>query len=283
MSTTKKKTWARPRKPKPQEPEVWKLRLYVAGNAPNSLRATGNARAICEALLAADRSDKIEKAILPSEVEVIDRLLARGLELNEAYEEIFNKLHEHPHALKVFFDLLQSTAAFWSPEANIEAREGRNRLVEVNLAIQEKASELASLLSERTTLKNHSGFSCDTAAPNSSAGPLAEEGWSQAVELSASLPDDLQGVFLVLARAALTGAVSFQDDAGAVDASSPGPALRPVGAQARRSSGANRRLARRAGRRPAPRPASRPQATASRPRGRSRCHSPRLARTVCLL
>lgn len=25
-----------------------KLRLYVAGNAPNSLRATGNAKAICE-------------------------------------------------------------------------------------------------------------------------------------------------------------------------------------------------------------------------------------------
>ena len=62
----------------------------------------------------------------------------------------------------MFFDLLQSTAAFWSPEANIEAREGRNRLVEVNQAIQEKASELASLLNERTTLKNHSGFSCDT-------------------------------------------------------------------------------------------------------------------------
>ena len=33
-----------------------------------------------------------------------------------------------------------------------------------------------------------------------------EEGWSRAVELSAALPDDLQGVFLVLARAALTGA-----------------------------------------------------------------------------
>lgn len=33
-----------------------------------------------------------------------------------------------------------------------------------------------------------------------------EEGWSQAVTLSAALPDDLQGVFLVLARAALTGA-----------------------------------------------------------------------------
>lgn len=120
------------------------------------------AREICEALLAAERFDRIEKAILPSEVEVIDRLLARGLELNEAYEELFNKLHDHPHALKVFFDQLQSTAAFWSPEANIEAREGRDRLVEVNQEIQESASELASLLSERTELKNHSGFSCDT-------------------------------------------------------------------------------------------------------------------------
>jgi hypothetical protein len=121
-----------------------------------------DARAICEALLAAERSDKIEKGILPSEVEVIDRLLARGLELDEAYEELLNKLHDHPHALRVFFDLLQSTAAFWSPEANIEARESRDRLVGVNQEIQETASELACLLRERTELKNHSGFSCDT-------------------------------------------------------------------------------------------------------------------------
>jgi len=121
-----------------------------------------DARAICEALLAAERSDKIEKGILPSEVEVIDRLLARGLELDEAYEELLHKLHDHPHALRVFFDLLQSTAAFWSPEANIEARESRDRLVGVNQEIQEKASELACLLRERTELKNHSGFSCDT-------------------------------------------------------------------------------------------------------------------------
>lgn len=120
------------------------------------------ARAICETLLHAERIDRIEKIILPSEVEVIDRLLARGLELNEAYEELVTKLHGHPHALKVFFDILQSTAAFWSPEANIEAREGRDRLVKVNQEIQQKASELASLLNERTELKNHSGFSCDT-------------------------------------------------------------------------------------------------------------------------
>ncbi len=34
-------------KPRSRTPTL-KLRLYVAGNAPNSLRATGNAKAICE-------------------------------------------------------------------------------------------------------------------------------------------------------------------------------------------------------------------------------------------
>jgi hypothetical protein len=120
------------------------------------------AREICETLLRAARSDRVEKAILPSEVEVIDRLLGRGLELDKAYDELRSKLYAHPPALEVFFDLLLSTAAFWNPEANLEARKGRARLIEVNRHIGEKATELASLLNERTGLKNHSGFSCDT-------------------------------------------------------------------------------------------------------------------------
>ncbi len=34
---------------KPKQPKAaLRLRLYVAGNAPNSLRASGNAKAICE-------------------------------------------------------------------------------------------------------------------------------------------------------------------------------------------------------------------------------------------
>ena len=87
------------------------------------------ARHACEQLLKADRADKTEKSILPSEVRVIDRLLERGLELEDAYAEIHGKLVQHPQALKVFFDLVQSTAAFWSPESNQEARRGRARLV----------------------------------------------------------------------------------------------------------------------------------------------------------
>lgn len=120
------------------------------------------AREICEAILRAERSDRVQKAILPSEIKVIDRLLDRGLELNDAYEEMFNKLHEHPPALKVFFELLQSTAAFWSPQKNLEAREDRDKLIAVNRKIAENATELARLLSERTELQNRSGFSCDT-------------------------------------------------------------------------------------------------------------------------
>lgn len=120
------------------------------------------ARAICEAILRSERSDKIKKSILPSEIEIIDRLLERGLELQDAYEELHGKLSKHPSALHVFFDLLQSTAAFWSPEANQEARKGKARLIEVNREIEDKARALATLLNKRTELKNHSGFSCDT-------------------------------------------------------------------------------------------------------------------------
>ena len=43
----------------------------------------------------------------------------RGLELDEAYEQLYSKLRDHSPALSVFFDQLQSTAAFWSPEASL--------------------------------------------------------------------------------------------------------------------------------------------------------------------
>lgn len=120
------------------------------------------AREVCERLLRAERIDRVEKSILPSEVKIIDRLLERGLELEDAYDELHSALSDHPPALKVFFDLLQSTAAFWSPEANQRARKGKARLVEVNREIEKAAAALAALLNERTQLKNHSGFSCDT-------------------------------------------------------------------------------------------------------------------------
>src|SRR5579863_4854757 len=48
MPKTKKKTRARPRKPTPQKPEFWKLRLYVAGQTPKSIRAFANLKVLCE-------------------------------------------------------------------------------------------------------------------------------------------------------------------------------------------------------------------------------------------
>jgi circadian clock protein KaiB len=48
MPKTKTKTRARRRKPTPQKPEVWKLRLYVAGQTPKSIRAFDNLKVLCE-------------------------------------------------------------------------------------------------------------------------------------------------------------------------------------------------------------------------------------------
>lgn len=48
MPATKTKTPARPRKSAPRKPVIWKLRLYVAGQTPTSLRAFANLKAICE-------------------------------------------------------------------------------------------------------------------------------------------------------------------------------------------------------------------------------------------
>jgi len=48
MPTTKKKTRARSRKSAPRKPVVWKLRLYVAGQTPKSIRAFANLKVQCE-------------------------------------------------------------------------------------------------------------------------------------------------------------------------------------------------------------------------------------------
>jgi circadian clock protein KaiB len=48
MPTTKTRTRPRLRKPDPRKPVVWKLRLYVAGQTPKSMRAFANLKAMCE-------------------------------------------------------------------------------------------------------------------------------------------------------------------------------------------------------------------------------------------
>jgi hypothetical protein len=121
-----------------------------------------SAQQACEAILIEGRRYNIEHGILPSENAVADHLLARGLELQDAYAELYEKLHPHPPALKVFLDLLLSVAAFWSPEEIAQSRIERNELAGVNRQIARKAEELAQLLERRTELNNTSGFSCGT-------------------------------------------------------------------------------------------------------------------------
>lgn len=120
------------------------------------------AQQACEAILIEGRRHNIEAGILPSENAVADRLLARGVELRDAYSELYKKLHPHPPSLKVFLDLLLSTAAFWNPEKIVNARLARNELALINQRIAQMAEELAELLEQRTDLHNSSGFSSET-------------------------------------------------------------------------------------------------------------------------
>ena len=48
MATSKKAAAPRPRVKAPRKPEAWKLRLYVAGQTPKSVRAFGNLKVLCD-------------------------------------------------------------------------------------------------------------------------------------------------------------------------------------------------------------------------------------------
>lgn len=127
----------------------------------SSLQPT-NAQQTCENLLLEEIRYNNEHHILPSENAVADRLLRRGIELRDAYEELHDKLHAHPPTLQVFLGLVLSTAAFWNPEKMQEARTARSDLANVNQQIARKAAELAILLEQRSDLHDTSGFSSDT-------------------------------------------------------------------------------------------------------------------------
>ena len=91
---------------------------------------------VCEDLLLEGKRYNNEHHILPSENAVADRLLRRGIELRDAYEELHDKLHARPPALQVFLGLVLSTAAFWNPEKMQEARAARSDLANVGFGEQ---------------------------------------------------------------------------------------------------------------------------------------------------
>jgi circadian clock protein KaiB len=74
MATPRKKATSRPATPAAPTPEVFKLRLYVAGQTPKSMRAFANLKVLCEEHLKGRY-----------QIEVIDLLenphLARGAQI----------------------------------------------------------------------------------------------------------------------------------------------------------------------------------------------------------
>ena len=122
----------------------------------------GTARAACEAILEDEKRYDIEHGILPSEIRVIDHLLGRGLELQEAYEELHQKLSDHPKALWRFLRLVLRCAAYWSQPRLLQERQAAHELKDLNESIAKAAGELASLLERRTRVRNSSAFSDNT-------------------------------------------------------------------------------------------------------------------------
>ena len=119
-------------------------------------------REICEAFLNEEIRSNEEKEILPSEVKVARRLLTRGAEMTEVYEEVMAHLSDDGVGWKVFLGCLLSTGAFWSSEKIANYRAGRARLIETNQAIAQQALALSELLEHREDLHNYSAFGSET-------------------------------------------------------------------------------------------------------------------------
>lgn len=125
-------------------------------------REASAAREACEEVLADHRRYNTENHVSPRSIPIHDRLLARGAEMEHAYQEIQKKLHQRPRALQVFFMFLLDSVLEWNPAKNVQARAGRDELIDVNRQISEHAATLAALVRRRSELHDHSGFTAAT-------------------------------------------------------------------------------------------------------------------------
>jgi hypothetical protein len=110
----------------------------------------------CESYLTEQKEYNISHKILNSEIEVINRLFNRRLELFQFYEEIFSKLDTQ--AWKRILSIVLYTAAFWNPEAAEHTRESIKKLNLLNLKISKCAESLSELLNERYEISEMNGL-----------------------------------------------------------------------------------------------------------------------------
>ncbi len=115
-----------------------------------------SATARCEEILRKERAYNDEHEIWPSVNRLIDRMLERGAELNAVYEEVWNKLE--PAAVERFLSIIHDVGAVWHPRYLSDARQARDRQVELKSEISELATKLAARIRERAALGEFSGF-----------------------------------------------------------------------------------------------------------------------------
>ena len=115
-----------------------------------------SATALCEEVLRKKRAYNIEHKIWPSVNRLIDRMLERGAELNEMYEELVTRLE--PKAVEWFLSIIHDVGAVWHPGYLSTARQAHRRQDDLRSEISELANKLAARLRERTELSESSGF-----------------------------------------------------------------------------------------------------------------------------
>lgn len=121
-----------------------------------------NAQNVCENILRDEIKYNIDNKILKGSVIVGERLLERGVELSDAYLEVYNKLHQTPYAIKAFFESITSSLRIWSSEEIAEERNNLKRLEEINKKIASISNDLANLLDERSVINNNSAIRSNT-------------------------------------------------------------------------------------------------------------------------
>lgn len=117
---------------------------------------------VCESVLREELEYNQARSIWPSVNRIIERMLARSIELRDAYQELHEALAHCPRGLHVFFDVFTYTPVGWSSEKISEARQARKELAEVNDRIASMANELACLLARRDEIQENSSFSTQT-------------------------------------------------------------------------------------------------------------------------
>lgn len=114
--------------------------------------------AACENVLHAVRARYVDSNVWPSLVTIIDRLLARRLELVDAYGELRQALPDW-RALDMLFDAVMVTAAFHNPERINGTRQVRAELEATNGLIANLGHQLTEQLRRRSELCERSAFS----------------------------------------------------------------------------------------------------------------------------